>query len=493
VIGANLIARQKVNTLVLVHRANLLSQWIERLNDFLIINEIPDAEFTPAGRKKKKSVIGQIGGGRNNPGGIVDVAVMQSLVSGSEVRELVKNYGMVIVDECHHVSAFSFEQILKTVKAKYVYGLTATPVRQDGRHPIIYMHCGKIRHRVDAKSQAAARPFEHFIIPRFTRFQKPVHRYEKKWTITDIYRDIQNSEIRNSLIVQDVLAAVKQGRNPIILTERTEHVKDLAERLNPHIRNVISMTGELTQKKSRELQQVIEDIPTNEPLVLIATGKYVGEGFDLPRLDTLFLAMPISWKGTVQQYAGRLHRLFAGKNEVQIYDYVDVHVAMLERMYQKRLKGYAVIGYKPKGAPQPIENTHSIFDNKDFFPVYSADVLAARNEVVIVSPFLTKRRVLSSLNYMTAVNARITVITKPPDNYAGKDQEKIRECIDLLMRNSITVKTKNRIHQKFAVIDQRIVWYGSINLLSYGASEESIMRIESLDIAAELARIFHRV
>jgi superfamily II DNA or RNA helicase len=349
------------------------------------------------------------------------------------------------------------------------------------------MHCGKIRYRVDAKSQAAARPFEHFIIPRFTGFRKPAHQDDKKWTIADIYRDIQNSEIRNSLIVQDVVSAVKQGRNPIILTERTDHVNDLADRLKPHIGNVFSMTGGSGQKKSREILQAVADIPADEPFVLIATGKYVGEGFDYPRLDTLFLAMPISWKGTVQQYAGRLHRLFDGKNEVQIYDYVDIHVAMLEKMYQRRLKGYAAIGYKAKGAPQPIEDVHSIFDNNNFFPVYSADVLAARSEVIIVSPFLTRRRIMSSLNYLTAAGARVTVVTKPPDNYSGKDRDRINECIELLVQHGIAVKTKGRIHQKFAIIDQRFVWYGSINLLSYGASEESIMRIESMDIAAELS------
>ena len=368
VIGAHLIAKRKVNTLVLVHRTNLLAQWIKQLNEFLIINEEPVAEFTPKGRKKKKNIIGQIGGGKNNLSGVIDVAVMQSLISGDEVRELVKNYGMVIVDECHHVSAFSFEKILKFANAKYVYGLTATPVRQDGHHPIMYMQCGKIRYRVDAKNQAEARPFEHYIIPRFTRFQKPVHQDEAKWYITDIYRDIQNSEIRNSLIIQDVISAIDQGRNPIILTERTDHVKDLADRLKPHVKNVIPMTGGAGHKKSRELLQAVSDIPPDELFVLVATGKYVGEGFDMPRLDTLFLTMPISWKGTVQQYAGRLHRLFDSKKEVQIYDYVDVHVPTLERMYQKRLKGYSAIGYKAKGTPQPIPDTHSIFDNNDFFP-----------------------------------------------------------------------------------------------------------------------------
>ena len=486
VIGAYLIAMRKVNTLILVHRTNLLHQWVDRLEEFLNINEKPDPEFTPTGRQRKKSVIGQIGGGKSSISGIIDVAVMQSLVSGDAVKDLVRNYGMIIVDECHHVSAFSFEQILKTANAKYVYGLTATPTRKDGHHPIIYMHCGRIRYQVDAKKQAEERPFEHFLIPRFTRFQKPVHQDESKWSITDIYNDIQHSELRNNLIVQDVVTSVEQGRNPIILTERTDHVKILMDMLTSQTKNVISLTGGAGQKQNRETLEIIANIPENKSFVLVATGRYVGEGFDMPRLDTLFLAMPISWKGTVQQYAGRLHRLFDGKSEVQVYDYVDVHVPMLERMYQKRLKGYASIGYKVKGTTPHIEEVHSIFDNRTFFSVYAADILAAKLEIVIVSPFLAKRRIITDMQYLAAAGARITVITKPPENYPERDRSRINISINMLAKQGITVKTRERIHQKFAVIDQRLVWDGSINLLSYGASEESIMRIESVEIAGEL-------
>jgi superfamily II DNA or RNA helicase len=279
------------------------------------------------------------------------------------------------------------------------------------------MQCGKIRYRVDAKEQAEARPFEHFIIPRFTRFRKPAHRGEGQWEFADIYSDIQNSYVRNELIIQDVIAAVKQGRNPIILSERTEHVEYLSNQLKAHVKNVVVLTGGGTQKDSRENLQTVANIPEEEPFVLVATGKYVGEGFDMPRLDTLFLTMPISWKGTVQQYAGRLHRLYDSKKEVQIYDYIDVHVEMLEKMYQKRLKGYAAIGYKAKGTPQPLEDVHSIFDSHTFFPVYSADILTARKEVLIVSPFLTKRRVQSALNFLNSSDAKVTVVTKPPENY----------------------------------------------------------------------------
>ena len=485
VIGAHLIASRRVNTLVLVHLTSLTSHWRTQLSKFLLINEEPIAELTPKGRVKKKSVIGQIGGGKNNPSGIIDIAVMQSLVSGTEVKELVRNYGMVIIDECHHVSAFSFEQILKATNPKYVYGMTATPTRKDGHHPIIYMQCGKIRYRVDAKKEAEARPFEHYIIPRFTRFQKPAHRGED-YQFADVYSDIQNSEVRNNLIVKDVIAAVEQGRNPIILTERTKHVEYLAAQLKLEIKNVIALTGGGTQKASREALEAVANISADEPFALVATGKYVGEGFDMPRLDTLFLAMPISWKGTVQQYAGRLHRLYEGKNEVQIYDYVDVHVEMLEKMHQKRLRSYAAIGYKAKGTPQPLDEVHSIYDNHSFFPVYSADVLAAQNEILIVSPFLSRSRILSSMSYLAAANVIATVVTKPPDDYPEKDRAKIKECIELLETQGFTVKTRDSIHQKFAIIDQRIIWYGSINLLSYGKSEESVMRLDNVNIAAEL-------
>ena len=249
VLGAYLIAQRKANTLILVHRTSLLSQWIERLGEFLIVSGEPNIELTPKGRKRKKNTTGQIGAGKNNLSGIIDVAVMQSLISGDEVRELVKDYGMVIVDECHHVSAFSFEKVLKSVNAKYVYGLTATPTRSDGHHPIITMQCGKIRYRVDAKEQAKTRPFEHYIIPRFTQFKKPQHRSEDKWGIAAVYSAIQESKIRNNLIIQDVVEAVRQGRKPLVLSERVGHVEYLAKQLEIHIDNVIVLTGGGSQKK----------------------------------------------------------------------------------------------------------------------------------------------------------------------------------------------------------------------------------------------------
>ena len=486
VIGAYLIAERKVNVLILVHRTTLLAQWIKQLGEFLIIDEEPDVELTPKGRKRRKTIIGQIGGGKTNLSGIIDVAVMQSLISEDDVKDFVKNYGMVIVDECHHVSAFTFEKILKCVNAKYVYGLTATPTRQDGHHPILYMQCGNIRYRVDAKEQAEARPFEHYLIPRFTKFRKPLHREEEKWNITDIYTDIQNSEVRNNQIIQDVISSVENGRNPLILTERKEHVIYLEEQLKPFIKNTIALMGSESQKKSREALKAVADIPKDETFVLVATGKYIGEGFDMPRLDTLFLTMPISWKGTVQQYTGRLHRLFHEKEEVQVYDYVDINVPMLENMYQKRLKGYAAIGYKAKGSGELIDEVNSIFDNHTYFSVYSTDIQNAQKEILIASPNLTKRRVTSFINSIASSSAKMSVIIKSPDSYAEKDRNRISECIELLTKYDINIIIKEQLHQKFAIIDQRIVWYGSISLLGFGTIDASILRLDNTDIAAEL-------
>jgi superfamily II DNA or RNA helicase len=489
VIAAKLIAERKVNTLILVHRQQLLSQWAAKLTEFLKIDEELPALEKKRGRKKQQSLIGQIGAGKNNPSSIIDIAIMQSLSSGSEVKEWIKNYGMVIVDECHHVPAFSFEQILKNIQAKYVYGLTATPARRDGHHPIIFMHCGPIRYKVDARKQAEKRPFEHYVIPRFTSFRMPFETNGKEISIQELYSEIVVDEFRNQLIADDVISAFQNGRNSVVLTERTAHVAGLAKKLSESIPNVIALTGGMGAKEKRELLARISDTPKGSQLTLIATGKYIGEGFDEPRLDTLFLAMPISWKGTLQQYAGRLHRLFENKSDVQIYDYADIQVRMLEKMYNKRLSGYASIGYKAKAGSFADESVDIIFDNNNFLPVYNNDLVNAAREIVIVSPFVTKRRSLQMLQLMSVTldrKVKVTIITRPANDF--KDKPALEDVLGLLKAAGINLVCKSNIHQKFAVIDQRIVWYGSINLLSFGRAEESIMRLNSSNIANELTR-----
>ena len=291
------------------------------------------------------------------------------------------------------------------------------------------------------------------------------------------------------LIIDDVVESVKEGRNPIILTERTAHVALIADALNKVLPNVITLTGGMSVKERKTALERLSSIPEENNIVIVATGRFVGEGFDEPRLDTLFLAMPVAWKGTVQQYAGRLHKLYQSKSEVQVYDYVDVHVGVLERMYQKRLKGYASIGYSAKGDSRPFEATNAIFDNHNFLTIFSNDISSAKSDMVIVSPYITKKRLSQMMNiFISGINngAKLTIITRPETDYKEKDKLAFEDMVNSIQITGANVIFKSNIHQKFAVIDQRIVWYGSINLLSFGSSEESIMRLNSINIANEL-------
>ena len=330
VVAAFIIAARKTNTLILVHRRQLMEQWVARLNVFLDL---------PA------SSVGQVGGGKRKPSGIVDVAVIQSLARRGEVDDILADYGQLVVDECHHVSAVSFEAVTRHVQAKHVLGLSATVTRQDGHHPIIFMQCGPIRFQTTAKVQARKRPFKHRVILRPTDFQLLARIEEKPFPIQRIYAALTMDEKRNTLIFDDVLKALDAQRSPVIITERKDHALRLAERLSGFARNVLLLHGGMGVRQRREMMQRLEEIAETEERVLIATGRYIGEGFDDARLDTLFLAMPISWKGVLAQYVGRLHRSHPRKHEVLVYDYVDKAVPMLRRMSEKRLRGYQNLGY----------------------------------------------------------------------------------------------------------------------------------------------------
>jgi superfamily II DNA or RNA helicase len=327
-VAAWLIAKRKANTLILVHRQQLLDQWQERLAMFL---------------NMRANSIGHIGGGKMARTGCIDVAVIQSLYQRDAVKDFVAEYGQVIVDECHHISAFTFEQVMRQVKAKYVVGLTATPTRKDGHHPIIYMQCGPVRFSMSARAMTEMNPFEHRVIPRHTDFQMPPGRAEV--TIQDVYGALSNDVLRNEMVIRDIVSTIKAGRSPLLLTGRTKHLQYFAAKLNGAVKHVFVLKGGMGKKQRRQIAEAMAAVPGGESRVILATGSYIGEGFDDARLDTLFLAMPISWKGTLQQYVGRLHRLHDNKRVVQVYDYVDNGVPMLARMYERRLKGYGAIGY----------------------------------------------------------------------------------------------------------------------------------------------------
>jgi superfamily II DNA or RNA helicase len=337
VVATYLIAERAVNTLIVVHNKQLMDQWRERLGEFLDIDP---------------KQIGCVGAGRQSARGIVDIAMVQSLYRKGVVKDVVGNYGHLVVDECHHVSALSFEQVARAFKGRYVTGLSATVVRKDGRHPIIFMQCGPIRYRAGAKAEAAKRPFEHRVIVRRTGFRGvDVEDLDAEAPIHALYAAIAGDEARNDQIVQDIGTAVAAGRSPLVLTERTGHLELLIERLRPVCRNVVVLRGGMGARQRRAVTEQIAGLDNADARVLIGTGRYVGEGFDDARLDTLFLTMPVSWKGTIAQYAGRLHRAHEGKAEVVIYDYADLANPVLARMFERRVKGYRAIGYKIDAAP----------------------------------------------------------------------------------------------------------------------------------------------
>lgn len=332
VTAAALIVRRKVTTLVLVHRAELLRQWQERLSDFLEIS---------------KGGLGAIGGGKNKLSGKIDIAVMQSLSRREDMGELLDGYGQIIVDECHHLSAFSFEAILKQAKAKYVVGLTATPVRRDGQQPIIFMQCGPIRH---SAARPENLPTQLAVWPRVL-FAPEI---PPDSPIQEVFRILANDVARNRRIAEDVSAAYREGRKVLVLTERTDHLPLLQEELGDEVEHCFVLHGRLSKKQRAKVFAELEALDESAPRVLLATGRLIGEGFDHPPLDTLVLAMPISWKGTLQQYAGRLHREHVDKQNVRIYDYAEKDQLQLARMWDKRQRGYRAMGYQ-------IQSPESLF------------------------------------------------------------------------------------------------------------------------------------
>ena len=486
VTAAAIIARKKVNTLILVHSKALLTQWHERLTEFLDIDFKEPEEPKKRGRKKVFSPIGCLDSAGNSLHGVIDIALIQSCLDENGVKPFVQDYGMVIVDECHHVSSVTFEHVLKSIKAHTVYGLTATPIRKDGQQPIIFMQCGPIRFSADAKSQIAKQSFDRYLIPRFTSYRSIT---EDRQTITAMYQSLSEDPVRNDLIVKDICKAVDSGRTPIILTNRTSHVTLLAEKLKTTIQNVITLTGSDRTKDKREALQRLQTISPSEPLVIVATGKYVGEGFDYLRLDTLFLALPISWKGLVAQYAGRLHRENEGKKDVRIYDYIDIHEPVCDSMYRKRLKGYASIGYKTiiKGQPTLFDdvndidfsiNEGQIFNGKTYFRPYKTDLGTAKHSIVLSSPKLYKverNDLVEHLMNLSSQGIEVLVLTQTANEQA-----------EYLQRKGLSVKIIPTLSLCTTIIDKSVVWYGAINALGYTSEEENVIKVTDNNLADEL-------
>lgn len=476
VTAAALIAQRKTNTLILVHTKALLLQWKSTLEKFLNI----DFELTDIchkrGRKKAFSPIGCLSSDGNTLHGLIDIAVMQSCIDDNEVKPFVREYGMVIVDECHHVPAFNFESVLKSANARYVYGLTATPIRKDGRQPIIFMQCGPIRHTVDSVVQIREQEFGRILVPRFTSFRMLL---DEPVSFARLLQLLAEDENRNNLIIEDIKQALSQGRTPIVLSSLTTHVQWLAAKIRVFCPNVITLLGADSAKAKREAMSRLAKSDLDEPLVLVATGKYIGEGFDYPRLDTLFLTLPISWKGLLAQYAGRLHRDYEGKKNVLIYDYIDVHHPVCETMYRRRLKGYASIGYKTTNKDTITDTAPcSIYNGINYIAEYTETIRSARKTLIVSCPRLLRVDNLQVIRELQSAMARgVDVLVLVSSESA---------TIPMLQSKSIPHREVDKLSVRTTIIDNSLIWYGDVHFLSRSHEEDHVIRFDNPQLANEL-------
>lgn len=478
VTAAAMIARKKVNTLILVHTKALLDQWRKCLSEYLITDFQPEEQPKGRGRRKKFQQFGALSSTENTLNGNIDIALLQSCINDNEVKPFVREYGMVIVDECHHAPAFNFERVLREVNARYVYGLTATPIRKDGHQPIIFMQCGEIRYTSDPKVQQAQQSFRRLLIPRFTSHR---NLNADGSNYAQILEELTENESRNKLILDDVASNLAEGRTPIILTARTAHVDILTKQCRKICPNVIRLVGNDSAKAKREVMSRLNDIPANEPLIVVATGKYVGEGFDLPRLDTLMLALPVSWKGLIAQYTGRLHRNYPGKNETRIYDYIDLRVPVCDSMYRKRLHGYKAVGYSIAVANEGLfaePTTETIFDASDFEKPFHDDLASAKQSIVISTMRLRWNKTPRIIDLLATTLLRGVSVTIVISETGHRETE--------LQAMGFNIIHRPECKMQCAIIDQRIGWYGSVNLMGRSLADTNVIRMVSSDLANAL-------
>ena len=489
VLGAYLIAEKKVNALVLVHNVEIMNNWIKDLSSFLTINEELPTYTTPKGRvKKRSSLIGTFSSQKDSTTGIIDIAMITSLGREDNINELVRNYGMVIVDECHHAAAVTHENVLRAVTARYVYGMSATINRGDKQDKKMFMQLGPIRHRYTAKERAQKQGIGHYIYPRFTRLVD-LNQSEDK-NPSDYYRLIMQSELRNMQIVSDVIDCVKRGRTPVIMTKFKEHAQKLYDMLQGVADHVFLLQGGKSLKERAAIREQMAAVRADESLVLVAIGQYVGEGFNYPRLDTMLLAMPISFEGNVEQHAGRLNRDYEGKKDAIIFDYIDQHVPTLKRMYYKRLRAYKKIGYEVcSKVTDKQEVANSIFDSQNYFDVFEKDVVSASKSIVISSPSFSFKKVnwlCAESEHLQLRGVSVVVLTLDPEDYPEDGRDQHKSHIEHLISAGVNVITRHKYRERFAIIDKSLVWYGSMTLLSNEKEDDSLMRISNPAIAEEL-------
>ena len=490
VVCCDIIARRGISTLILVDRADLMNQWIKRLDEFLDIDEeLPEYQTKTGRTRKRKSLIGNLQGAHDTLTGIVDVAMIRSLKRKDGFHPMLKEYAQVYFDECHHAASESAIEVLQEINAKYVYGVTATPKRGDGKEKINEFLLGPIRYRFTAKDRAEEQNIDHLVYPRFTRTVKP-HHLSKTPYGNDAYELIRNNDVRDEQIIRDVADCVQAGRTPVVLTKYVDHANKLSERLKKYADRLILLTGANGTKVRRAQVKELNEVDDSDSLILVGTGSLLGEGFDFPRLDTLFMATPVSGENVVEQYVGRLNRDYDGKENVIVYDYVDSHIPKFDKMYAARLKAYKKIGYELcVNMDGEKQKANAIYDIENYAETYWKDLEEANSAVVVSSPRLNNQkvdRIINMLGKRRELGVKVTIVTWHPDAYKyGKDDVRM-ELMERLRKAGFEIRLVEESCEHYAVIDNEIVWYGSVNLLSKEDAEDNLMRVCSKDIAAEL-------
>lgn len=490
VVCCDMIARRGISTLILVDRADLMNQWIKRLEEFLDIDEeLPEYQTKTGRTRKRKSLIGNLQGAHDTLTGIVDVAMIRSLKKKDGFHPKLKEYAQVYFDECHHAASDSAIEVLQEINAKYVYGVTATPKRGDGKEKINEFLLGPIRYRFTAKDRAEEQNINHLVYPRFTRTVKP-HHLSKTPYGNDAYELIRNNDVRDEQIIRDVADCVQAGRTPVVLTKYVDYAKKLSERLKTYADRLILLTGANGTKARRAQVEELNKVDNSDSLILVGTGSLLGEGFDFPRLDTLFMATPVSGENVVEQYVGRLNRDYDGKENVIVYDYVDSHIPKFDKMYSARMKAYKKIGYELcVNMDGEKQKANAIYDIENYAETYWKDLEEANSAVVVSSPRLNNQkvdRIIKILGKRLELGVKVTIVTWHPDAYKyGKDDVRM-ELMERLRKAGFEIRLVEESCEHYAVIDNEIVWYGSVNLLSKEDAEDNLMRVCSKDIAAEL-------
>ena len=491
VVCSYLISQRKVNTLILLQSKDLLEQWVEELDKFLKIDEEPPTYNTRTGREKRRnSTIGVLTGSKNTLTGIIDVAMVGSMYGKGDFNEFINSYGLVIMDECHHCGSVTSVEVMQKVNARYVYGVSATPVRADNLEKIIFMLLGPIRHSYTAKERAEAQGIGHYVYPRFTRV---IDTNESRNDINGAYNLICENQVRNSMIVADSKEAVIAGRTPVILTRYKVQAKKLYDELNKSADQVFLLYGDNSDKENSEIRKKLRETPDNDSVILIATGQKIGEGFDYPRLDTLMLAAPVSFPGRLEQYVGRLHRDYVGKKDVIVYDYIDAHIRVFENMYSKRLRTYKKLGYSLISNPVLDKQVvNAIYDSGNYAEIFEQDMVEAEKRIIISSPQIEQDkidRMIYVTNKRIESGCKITVITLNPESTIYGSAEYYYSLIRQMEEVGVQVVVKDEVEEHYAIIDDDLVWHGGMNLLGKVDYYDNLMRIKSAAVAEELLEL----